>query len=87
MFPLNLSGFVYPGFEGKDTVQERVKIVRSVDKPFILIKTLAAGRIPPEEGLHFIAENSKPNDLISIGFGETGEITESIQFIEKYFRN
>ncbi|MFA5393879.1 MAG: hypothetical protein WC081_03275 [Candidatus Ratteibacteria bacterium] len=85
LFPLNLSGFVYPGFEGKDTVQNRVNIVCGVKKPFILIKTLAAGRIPPEEGLHFVAENSKPNDLISLGFGGTGEIAESIQFIEKYF--
>ena len=85
LFPLNLSGFVYPGFEGKDSVQERVNIVRGVDKPFVLIKALAAGRIPPDEGLHFIAENSKPNDLVSLGFGGAGEITESIQFVEKYF--
>ena len=85
LFPLNLSGFVYPGFKEKDTVQARVNIVRGVGKPFILIKALAAGRIPPDEGLHFIAENSKPNDLVSLGFGGTGEITESLQFIEKYF--
>lgn len=85
LFPLNLSGFVYPGFEGKDTVQDRVNIVRSVAKPFILIKTLAAGRIPPEEGLRFIAENSKPNDLISLGFGAKDEITESLRLIEKLF--
>jgi hypothetical protein len=85
LFPLNLSGFVYPGFDGKDTVQERVNIVRGVDKPFVLIKALAAGRIPPDEGLHFIAENSKPNDLVSLGFGGVGEITESIKFVEKYF--
>lgn len=85
LFPLNLSGFVYPGFEGKDTVQERVNIVRGVGKPFILIKALAAGRIPPDEGLHFIAENSKPNDLVSLGFGGAGEIDESLRFIEKYF--
>jgi len=85
LFPLNLSGFVYPGFEGKDTVQERVNIVRGVGKPFVLIKALAAGRIPPDEGLHFIAENSKPNDLVSLGFGGMGEITESIKFVEKYF--
>ena len=85
LFPLNLSGFVYPGFKVKDTVQDRVNIVRGVGKPFILIKALAAGRIPPAEGLHFIAENSKPNDLVSLGFGGTGEIAETIQFIEKYF--
>jgi hypothetical protein len=85
LFPLNLSGFVYPGFKGTDTLQDRVSIVKSVAKPFILIKVLAAGRIPPDEGLHFIAENSKPNDLISIGFGGTVEVAETIQIAEKYF--
>ncbi|MCX7047873.1 MAG: hypothetical protein NTX50_20605 [Candidatus Sumerlaeota bacterium] len=85
LFPLNLTGFVYPGFEGKDTVQDRVNIVRGVAKPFILLKALAAGRIPPDEGLQFVAENSKPNDLVSIGFGGVGEVDESLQFIEKYF--
>lgn len=85
LFPLNLSGFVYPGFEGKDTLQDRVCMVRSVAKPFILIKVLAAGRIPPEEGLHFIAENSKPNDLISIGFGGLEEVVETIRIADQYF--
>jgi len=85
LFPLNLSGFVYPGFEGKDTVQDRVNIVRSVAKPFILMKTLAAGRIPPEEGLQFVAENSKPNDLICLSFGTEDEISESLKLVEKLF--
>jgi len=85
MFPLNLSGFVYPGFEGKDTVQDRVDLVRGVAKPFILIKALAAGRIPPDDGLHFVAENSKPNDLISVGLGSEGEIAETVRLVEKLF--
>ena len=85
LFPLNLSGFVYPGYKGRETVQDRAEIVRGVPKPFILIKALAAGRIPPEEGLQFVAENSKPNDLISVGFGTGEEVTESVQLVEKYF--
>ena len=85
MFPLNLSGFVYPGYEGTDTVQERIGIVQNTPKPFILIKTLGAGRIPPSEGLQFIAENAKPNDLISIGFGTEDEVTESVELAEKLF--
>lgn len=85
LFPLNLSGFVYPGFQGKDTVRDRVNLVRAVAKPFILIKTLAAGRIPPDEGLQFVAENSKPDDLISIGFGSEDEVVETVQWAEKYF--
>jgi hypothetical protein len=85
LFPLNLSGFVYPEYQGRETVQERVNIVRGVAKPFILVKVLAAGRIPPSEGLPFIAENAKANDLISLGFGTEDEATESLKLIEKLF--
>ncbi len=85
LFPLNLSGFVYPGYEGTETVQDRIKTVQETPKPFILIKTLGAGRIPPDEALQFVAENAKPCDLISMGFGTVEEADESIQLIEKYF--
>lgn len=85
LFPLNLTGYVYPGYDGTESVKERINIVRGTSKPFILIKALAAGRIPPKEGLQFVAENSKPNDLVSLGFGTHEEINESIKLIEKYF--
>ncbi|MCK5116874.1 MAG: hypothetical protein KAR44_09760 [Candidatus Aegiribacteria sp.] len=85
LFPLNLSGFVYPGYKGSESVQERIDIVRDTPKPFILIKTLGAGRIPPDEGLQFIAENSKPGDLVSIGFGTEDEVSESVGVAEKLF--
>lgn len=85
LFPLNLSGFVYPGFEGKDTVQDRIDVVQNTPKPFVLIKTLAAGRIPPSDGLAFVAEHAKPTDLISIGFGTEDEVTESVELVEKLF--
>jgi hypothetical protein len=85
LFPLNLSGFVYPGYEGTETVQDRIKTVQETSKPFILIKTLGAGRIPPDEAIHFVAEKAKPGDLISMGFGTVEEAGESIQLIEKYF--
>ena len=85
LFPLNLSGFVYPGYQGRETVQERVNIVRAVAKPFILLKALAAGRIPPSEGLPFIAANAKANDLISLGFGTEDEATESLKLVEALF--
>ena len=87
MFPLNLMGFVYPGYEGNETVKDRIGIVRGVSKPFILIKTLGAGRIPPKEGLQFIADNAKPDDIISIGFGTAEEVSESIELAEKYFQH
>jgi len=85
LFPLNLSGFVYPGYKGTETVQERVDVVQNTPKPFVLIKTLGAGRIPPSEGLPFIAQNAKSTDLISIGFGTEDEVTESVELAEKLF--
>lgn len=85
LFPLNLSGFVYPGYRGSETVPERIDVVRNTPKPFILIKTFGAGRIPPDEGLQFIAENAKPNDLVSIGFGTEDEVSESVELAEKLF--
>jgi hypothetical protein len=85
MFPLNLSGFVYPNYAGTETVKDRVEAVRGVSKPFILMKVLGAGRIPPKEGLQFVAENSKPNDLISLGLASPQEIDESLDLIEKLF--
>jgi hypothetical protein len=85
MFPLNMSGFVYPGYDGNESVQERVDVVRGVSRPFILIKALGAGRIPPKEGLQFLAENAKPDDLISLGLASEQEIDESLGLIEAMF--
>jgi len=85
LFPVNLSGFVYPGYDGTESVHDRIDIVRSTPKPFILIKTLAAGRIPPGEGLPFIAENAKANDIVSIGFGSDDEVSESVELADKLF--
>ena len=47
---MNMLGFVYPGYKGNETVKERIGLIKSVDKPFIIMKTLAAGRIPPSDG-------------------------------------
>lgn len=85
MFPLNLAGFVYPGYDGSESVQERVDVVRGVSKPFILIKALGAGRIPPREGLQFVAENAKSNDLISLGLASEQEVDESLGLVETMF--
>jgi hypothetical protein len=84
LFPLNLTGFVYPGYDGGETPRQRADLVRSVPKPFILMKTLAAGRLPPSEALHFVAETAKANDLISIGIGSLEELEETVQHAEKW---
>jgi hypothetical protein len=84
LFPLNMTGFVYPGYDGGETVRQRVDLVRGVNKPFILMKALAAGRIPPAEGLPFVLENSKKGDLISLGIGGVAELDESVSIVERH---
>ena len=84
LFPLNKTGFVYPGYEGNESVGERIGIIQSTPKPFILMKTLGAGRIPPTEGLQFILENSKQSDIITIGLGSIEQVEESVGFIQEH---
>jgi hypothetical protein len=84
LFPLNPTGFVYPGYDGKESANDRISLVKNTEKPFILMKTLGAGRIPPTEGLYFALENSKKSDAITVGFGSIEEVTESIDIINKY---
>jgi len=37
LFPLNEMNFVYPGYKGNETLQDRVAIVKGIAKPFILM--------------------------------------------------
>lgn len=53
--------------------------------PFYGHSHFGAGRIPPDEGLQFIAENAKPSDLVAIGFGTEDEVSESVELVEKLF--
>jgi hypothetical protein len=84
LFPLNATGFVYPGYQGAETVQDRIDLVRGVAKPFILMKAFAAGRIPPAEGLPFVAQHAKPGDVVSIGFGSAAELEETVRLAERW---
>lgn len=84
LFPLNLTGFVYPDFKSNDTIEERIKIIQNVNKTFIIMKALAAGRIPPEEGLKFVFENIKEKDILTLGFGNEYEIEECMNFYNKF---
>jgi len=87
LFPLNPQGFVYPGYDGDESVADRVQVVQNTPKPFILMKTLAAGRIPPDEGLQFALENAKPGDMVTLGLSSVEEAEESLSlalaFLEK----
>ncbi len=84
LFPLNMTGFVYPGYDGNESVAERIRIIQNTPKPFMLMKTLAAGRIPPLEGLQFVLENSKQSDIITLGLGSIEEAEESLSFVKEY---
>jgi len=84
LFPLNNTGFIYPGFEGNDSVADRIALIQNTPKPFILMKTLGAGRIPPDEGLRFALENCKDSDIISLGLGSIEETEESLGLVREY---
>ncbi|MFB3885809.1 MAG: hypothetical protein ACE144_11330 [Thermodesulfobacteriota bacterium] len=86
LFPLNLAGFVNPWYEGNEPAKERVQLIRSTDKPFVVMKSLASGRIPPQEGLSFVLESIKETDLITLGIGSVEEAAESIEIVEKYLQ-
>ncbi|MCP4760616.1 MAG: hypothetical protein GY870_02470 [archaeon] len=79
LYPLNMLGFVYPGYEGNETVKERIELIRRVDKHFIIMKSLAAGRLAPSEGLKFVLDNIKKKDIITLGLSSVEEAQESIE--------
>jgi hypothetical protein len=81
LFPLNETGFVYPGYDGVETANERIATIMNTPKPFVLMKTLGAGRIPPEDGLRFALENSKNSDIITLGLSSVEEAEESLSIV------
>jgi hypothetical protein len=75
---------VYPGYEGTDSVTDRVRVVQNTPKPFILMKTLAAGRIAPSEGLQFALDNAKPGDMVTLGLSSVQEAEESLSLAQAW---
>jgi len=84
LYPMNMLGFVYPGYDGKETVKERLDLIKNTKKHFVVMKTLAAGRIPPKEGLQFALDNIKDNDIITLGLGSLEEAEESLDIVNLY---
>ncbi len=84
LFPLNPTGFVYPGYDGNESVTERISLIQNTPKPFVLMKTLGAGRIPPLEGLQFALDNCKPSDIITLGLGSVEEAEESLGLVQAH---
>jgi glycerol-3-phosphate responsive antiterminator len=84
LYPANMLGFVYPGYDGNETVKERLDLINNTEKQFIIMKPLAAGRIPPKEGLKFVLDNIKCNDIITLGLGSLEEAEESLDLVNLY---
>ena len=84
LYPMNMLGFVYPGYDGNETVKGRIDLIKNTNKQFIVMKTLAAGRIPPKEGLEFVLNNIKDNDIITLGLGSLDEAEESLDIVNLY---
>ncbi|MGB9681516.1 MAG: hypothetical protein ACP5RW_04330 [bacterium] len=66
------------GFLSNLEVNWIAKMIREFPKPIIAIKPLAAGRLMPEQGIPFVAENIKPNDTIAIGVMSPEEVEEDV---------
>ena len=81
LYPMNMLGFVHPLYDGNETVKDRIDLINNTNKQFIIMKTLAAGRIPPNEGLKFVLDNIKDNDLITLGLGSCEEVEESLDIV------
>ncbi|MCP4146234.1 MAG: hypothetical protein GY757_00660 [bacterium] len=86
LFPMNQTGYVYPGFKGTDSAADRIDLIQNTPKPFILMKTLGAGRISPDEGLRFALDNCKDTDIISLGLASIEEAEESLGLVQEYFQ-
>jgi len=66
------------GFLSNLEVNWIAKMIRDFPKPIIIIKSLAAGRLMPEQGIPFVLENVKPNDPVAIGVMSPEEVEEDV---------
>jgi len=54
------------GYDPEDRVKS-TEMMRKVNKPFLAIKVMAAGRNEPNEALRFVYRNFKPTDAVVLG--------------------
>jgi hypothetical protein len=55
------------------------KTINGAKKPVVIIKPLAAGRIMPPTGLHFVWSSIREMDMVTIGTMSTYEVEENIE--------
>lgn len=81
ILPLNVAGFLCAV-----ETNWQAQIIRQTPKPVMIIKPLASGRLMPYEALSYVLANSKPNDLIAIGFMNKEEVEEDVEIVEMLLR-
>lgn len=79
MVPLNRAGLFMDAEAG-----EIVEALKRLEKPVIAKKTLAAGRLLPEEALKYVA-NLDCVDIVAIGIASEKEAEETFSIALKYF--
>ena len=60
--------------------EETVEFMKTVTKPWIAFKVLAAGAIPPQNGFHYAFENGA--DFVLAGMYDF-EIAEDVQIVNR----
>jgi hypothetical protein len=75
------------GFLMQVEVDWTARVIAAAAKPVMTIKPLAAGRLPPFQGLTFVWNTIRPQDMVTVGTlcpGEAAEVIEmSLSILEK----
>lgn len=64
-----------------------IEYIRKSNRQFIIIKPMAAGRIPPREGLQYALKHVKENDFIAMGFGKFEYCIENGKIVEELLKS
>jgi hypothetical protein len=67
------------GFLMQIEVDWVARIIHEAQKPVMTIKPLAAGRLPPFQGLTFVWNSIRPHDMVAVGTSSPQEAAEVIQ--------
>jgi hypothetical protein len=67
------------GFLMQIEVDWVARVIREAQKPVMTIKPLAAGRLPPFQGLTFVWNSIRPQDMVTVGTSSPREAAEVIE--------
>jgi hypothetical protein len=70
----NLQGFLM-----HEEVDWTAKVIAEAKKPVMTIKPMAAGRVPPFQGLTFVWNSIRVQDMVTVGTLSAGEAAECIE--------